>query len=740
MSDPALPPGFVLDDQPETPAQAPQSAPADNSAPVARDDTPALPPGFVEDHTPDQMATVADQPAPVTQDDINDHILKLLNDPKVSGAQLRAYWTSVGGKLNEHDSKVIDDRDAYIASNHQAPTIGVESDPNAKAGSPGLVDNRPYGFEEGAREGVQHVLSNVAGGAGWAINKLGGDTDWGDDSRAYFHQLDAGDQYQGSSAGKLTGEAAASAPAIALAAPVEAGAAAVGLPAAAATGLGLLAVGAGQGALTTHATTPGGVARDAAIGAGSNLVLGKAGEGLAAIASNPTAAAVAGREVLNAADALSRDGLSVRPMPADVGGPLARRTTGALSQGIASGSIIRNRADAYINAIEAAKNRAADTLVPTGETARPITQTASDLLDQSSLGGFRDRARAAANNAYGAAETLSGDPVIQSDRLTNFNKALGSKIAELRNVPGADANPNLGALENIQDDLTHNGYTVSGLRRLRTDLGRQLDATNPDSREIAGALRRPLADDIDANLRAQGQDQAADIWQAADGDYAQSRNTLNDIRKIIGPDNARYSPERIAGRLTALMKGKGGDADLMGRVLNSMNPDGAARVRASLVQSLGRAKPNANNAAGDVFSPETFLTSWQDENFSPAAKAALIPDQGARADLDNIARLGEAARESGKFRNHSNTAGSYNVLNLISKGTAIGTMGTSLIKEAGAGLAAASPTVARVTVRAGEVRPFVNAARVATAVGQKVAPPVEGYLMNLPRPGNPQQQ
>ena len=67
-------------------------------------------------------------------------------------------------------------------------------------------------------------------------------------------------------------------------------------------------------------------------------------------------------------------------------------------------------------------------------------------------------------------------------------------------------------------------------------------------------------------------------------------------------------------------------------------------------------------------------------------------------------------------------------------------MGTSLIKEGGLGLAAASPTVARAVVRAGEIRPFVRAAQGAAVAGQKLAPPVAGYLMNLPRPDNQPQQ
>jgi hypothetical protein len=724
-----------------TPLDADDEIIADGSA--AATAKPSAPPASLttmdadDEIVADHPASPAQPPA-LTQDDINTAVRKMLDDPKVSGAQIRAYWTRLGGKLDEHDSAIIDQRDAYIKEHGEAPTIGLDTEHPSSGGEPGLTDNRPYSFGAGVEDGAAHIAENAIGGLGWVGNRIGLDNDLRGDFHDWYHHKTDISPVQGSSAGRLTGEILASAPAVILGAPVEAGAAALGAPAAVAAGAGLLVAGAAQGALSTHADNPVGVARDAAVGAGANLLLGGAAHGLGALAGRPAASTIAGREVLDAADALSRDGITVRPAPADVGSALARRVTGGLNQGLASGSIIRNRASNYIDAIEAAKNRAADSLAPTGESAQPLADTAGELLDQNSLGGYRARARRDANRAYTAAETLSGDPVIP--RLPIFERALASKIAELRGVPGADSNPNLRALEGIQEDLTHRGYTVSGLRRLRTDLGRQLDASNPDSREIAGALRRPLADDIDAGLRQQGHHQAADLWQQADTSYAASRRTLDDISKIIGPDHARYNAERVAGRITQMIRGKGGDGELVGRVLDAMEPDQAARVRASVINALGRAKPGNQSATSDVFSPESFLTQWQDENFSPAAKAALIPDAQARQDLENIARVSQGAREAGRYRNHSNTSGALNVLNTL-RGTvtgaaALGTAGKSLIAEGIAGAVASSPRVARALVRAGEVRPVARAAQGAAKIGQRATPPIAGYLMNLPRPGD----
>jgi hypothetical protein len=667
----------------------------------------------------------------------------MLDDPKTRFSDLKKFYDDRHFQLTPQQVKVLQDRDTFNdAHPGHVETIGTApGDPSQTIGAP--VDNRPESFAQGVEDGAHHIAANIAGGVGYIGNKIGLTNDIGGDVRRYYDQGAAQATDRGSTAGRLTGEIAMTAPAALVAAPAEAGLAAIGAPAALATGGGLLVGGAVQGALSTNANSPGGVARDAVVGAGANLALGSVAHQLAAIASTPSATTVAGREVLNAADALSRDGISIRPAPADVGGPVARRLTGAVNQSLAGGAILRNRAGGYIDAIEAAKNRAADSLAPTGETAQPLADTAADLLDSNSLGGYRDRARAAANQAYGAAETLSGDPVIPS--LPSFSQALASKIAELRNVPGGADSPNVRALENISSDLNTRGYSVSGLRRLRTDLGRQLDATNPNSREIAGALRQPLAQDIDAGLRQQGQGQAADMWQAADSDYAQSRSDLNDIRKVIGPDNARYSPERVAGRISTLIKGNGtGDGDLVGRVLNTLQPDQAARVRASVVQTLGRAKPGNQSAAGDVFSPETFLTNWQDENFSPSAKAALIPDPQARADLDNIGRVSQGAREAGRYRNHSNTAGSFDLLSKIGRVASVAggatTFGKSLIAEGIAGAAMSSPTAARVGQVITEAFPAARVAQGAATVAQKSAPPVAGYLMNLPRPGQPTDQ
>lgn len=677
------------------------------------------------------------QPAPTQQPDQQsaldqsvDSLRKLLDDPKVSGQQIRDFYSQRGAKLTEEQSQIIEDRDQFIKANGKAMVIGIDRDHPAE-GQPGLTDNRPYSLTQGVLDGVEHVGENIAHGAQWTANHVGADAHFADNFSQYLKQKSGERENQGSWYGKLIGETAATLPTMFLAPEVE-GASLL------ANGGRLAVQGGASGALTTHADTPGGVIRDAAIGAVAAPILGTAARGLRAVASSPSASTVAGREVLDAADSLSRDGLSVRPLPADTGGSTARRITSGVSQGFAGGHVVQPRVQTYIDSVAAAHERAANALAPTGETARPLADVGADLLDDSGLGGFRQRARTSANAEYTAAETASGDPVIRN--LPTFGQALSNKINELRSVPNSAANPNLRALEAIQHDVAMNGYTVSGLRRLRTDLGRQLDATNPDSREIARALRQPLSQDIDAGLRAQGHDRAADMYRAADANYAQSRSNLQDIRSVIGPDHARYSPERVAGRLTALAKGTGsGDGELIGRVLTTLQPEQAQHVRASFINNLGRAKPGAQTADGGQFSMETFLTNWQHANFSDSAKASLIPDAGVRADLESIARLAEGGRAANKSRNFSNTAGAANVLRFLqsmgAKGAAIKTAGASLIPEAIAARVATSPTAARIGVRLGEIRPIVRGAAYTTRVAQKSAPAISGYLMNLPKPG-----
>jgi len=683
-------------------------------------------------------------PAPLTQDQVNDHILALINDPKVSGQQIRAFYTAQGGKLNEHDSGVLDQRDIYIARNHHAPTVGLDTTHPIASGSPTLTDNRPYSFGEGVRQGDQHVLSNVAGGAGWLANKVGISNAWGDDTREHFANLEAGEETQGSGLGKLTGEVIAASPAALATAPIEGGVAAIGAPLWAARSLAMLADGASQGALTTHANTVGGVVKDAAMGGGLGLGFGTAARGLSAVASTPTRAAVRGREVLDAANRIG-----VHPLPADVGGSLTKGVNAAGEAGLLSNIPLTAGADRYLDNLRTVRDRVAASFLPSRTAPRDIESAALHVLHApGGLGDYEARSAEAGGRLYDDAAQLASGTQIETPRTL---AAVNALIDQAERTPGNS--PGLEALRSLRDDLTPTPdqtvspsifdrefgggagpttipgnraqYAIDNLRRLRTSFGDNFDSGQRAAREAANTLWGPLSEDIQQGLTAQGRTDAADAYRAADQHWAQRQQNLDEI---VAPVLAGRSHELLADKLVDMTRN---DSDLLNRGLALMSPDQAAQVRSALVANLGRSKSGAQNATGDAFSLHSFGTDW--DKLSDGLKTTMLSGQAGQ-DLQDLARLAEAAKASGRYKNTSGTARSLDALNLLRGGvsTLVGaggeaagglmTAGATLGAQYGLGHLLASPAVGRGIVRMGEVRPIARTSAGLAALARRVAP------------------
>jgi hypothetical protein len=682
------------------------------------------------------------QPAPskaaLTQDDINSHVLSLLNDKRVTGQQIRDYYTSLSAQISEHDSKALEDRDAYIRANGGTPTIGVSADGAGPAQAPNLVDNRPYSFGEGVREGIQHVIGNVAGGAGWAANRVGLDNNWGDELRQHFHDLNAVDQTRGSSFGKVVGEGAAAAPAIIAAAPIETGAAAIGLPTAAATGLGLLATGGLTGALTTHSSTPGGVAKDAAIGAGLELGLGGLAHGFGNLAGTPTRAAQQGREVLDAADRLSRDGLVIQPLPGDVSGPLARGASAVADAGLVSNVPYSRAVTDYIDATQAARDRVASGLSSSGAVPDLHAVAGNARNGVGGLGDYETRSAEQIGRQYDEAGRLSAGVQIPAPRAL---ATVNDLIARAEATPGQQAG--LDALRALRDDLTPTPdqivrpsllgrllgqpdrviagdpatYAIESLRRLRTSFGDNIDSNARAARTAANEIWGPLSDDIQSGLRSAGRDDAADAYRAADQAWSQRQSNLDEV---VGPILGDRSQEDLARHLLNLSRT---DSDRLNLALGIMRPDQAGDVRAAIVGNLGRSTPGRQNAAGDAFSLGTFGTDWA--KLSDGTKSSILPAQ-AQQDLQDLARLSEGTKATAGYGNTSKTGRVAHALQSLGKlasgGAAYATLGKSLLAEGALGGLMSSPNVARALVRMGEIRPIARGSQALATVGQYSAP------------------
>ena len=115
-------------------------------------------------------------------------------------------------------------------------------------------------------------------------------------------------------------------------------------------------------------------------------------------------------------------------------------------------------------------------------------------------------------------------------------------------------------------------------------------------------------------------------------------------------------------------------------------PEGArGTIAGTVIEKLGMAKPGAQNDTGSVWSPETFLTNWN--NIKPKAQAELLSgfpnSKQVMNDVSAVAKSTAMMRDSSKlWSNPSGTAA-----NLAARGT----IGAITLGGAGAGFGLLSP-------------------------------------------------
>jgi len=737
----------------QPPAVALGAAPATPTAPTLMDHDDEVVP-----IAPTASAVPA---ASLSQDQATDHYRAMFADPNVSGDDLRAYYKQISGKdVDGRDAQIINDRDTYRAAHPgKAGNVQVAALPFDVSLDNSAVDNRPTSFTLGMVEGGHHVIANVAGGAGYLANKVGLTNDWGNELQNYYDSADHASNYQGSDGGKLLGSIMTAAPAALIAAPVEAGAAALGAGDTLAIGAGLLADGGAQGALTTNSKTPSGVLEDTAIGGGLGLGFGSAARALKTLASTPTVAAQAGRDVLDTAARLG-----VQPLPADVGGPITRALNAGGEAGIMSNVPITNATDRYVDSLQAVRDRAAQSLNP-GQTVIPLHEAAGNVLNGvGGLGDYEARSAEQGGKLYDNAADLARGVQIQTPRTLATVNAL---IDQANRTPGNS--PGLAALTALRDDLTPTAdqvvkpsiwdqafggaagpqtipgnraeFAIDNLRRLRTSFGDNFDANQRAALETANQLWGPLSQDIQDGLTAAGRPDAANAYKAADQNWAQRQTNLDTIVKpTLGNGPTGRSQEELAKHFAGLANT---NADGLNQALSLMSPDQANSLRASLVANLGRSKSGVQNATGDAFSVGGFGTHW--DKLSPSLKSTMLNGQAGN-DLQDLARLSEAAKSAGRYRNTSGTARSSGVLGKLARAGEIATDvagavatsgslathalgglatgGLTLGGEYGVGRALASPAVAQGIVRMGEVRPIATSSSALSALARRVAPTI----------------
>lgn len=319
------------------------------------------------------------------------------------------------------------------------------------------------------------------------------------------------------------------------------------------------------------------------------------------------------------------------------------------------------------------------TTVPAEAAGQAASEGAGKYIKSSARLGSR---------MYDMAASKAGDAQIEP---TLARQALDEQISRLSQVPGGGAG--LKEAVALRDSL-NGSFPVQALRDLRTEMfvAPELRGTPAEARmkEVVSAL----SDDVISGLRRQGRNDAADAFTAADANWRNRLDTIdNIIRPIIGRRGEK-SGEQVIASLNAAMKGNNARVASFVRTL----PDEEQGVvRASLLNPLGKDKDGN-------FSLSRFSDDWG--AIGDTAKKALFTPE-ARSAMEDLARLGKEAKASMKYANHSNTARGViaeRTFGSVATGATIGlgvaTLGKALALQGGAGLLLSSPRFARWLARA----------------------------------------
>jgi len=257
---------------------------------------------------------------------------------------------------------------------------------------------------------------------------------------------------------------------------------------------------------------------------------------------------------------------------------------------------------------------------------------------------YRDNSSAQAGRLYDQAKRLSGDTFVTP---TTTMQTIAALIRDQKQVPGGtDA---LHIIQHYADAFSNGGsITIEGARGMRTALRDRLSQTMmpSDAERLTAQIMGAVNADIEKSLIEAGKPDAAQAYKAADAYYAQRMQNIRDILEpFVGKDGTNWGSE-VAAKIKADSQSNGERLDEM---LKLMPRDAANEVRSSLIQQLGRAQSGSQDATGDVFSLDTFLTNWDKIR---GARERIFPKDTYRA-LQQLATVAKQAKDAGRLRNAS---------------------------------------------------------------------------------------
>lgn len=412
---------------------------------------------------------------------------------------------------------------------------------------------------------------------------------------------------------------------------------------------GVSGFGAGEGDFDDQVIS---TASGTALGAGAGYGLDKIGKYVAPRVSGMLSRSEnsAGREL---AEAARRQDVDI--YNADIGGPTTRRLFARSEQTPGGVSTIKSAAERTLESAEAARDRIASQF-GSSKRGEGLGHVLKDGAEKA-VKNLHNRAQ----STYGTVERLTEGAHVQP---TKAYQVLSDHLDDLQ-ASGA-GQTGLGILQRIQSKMTEGPISVKSARAMRTALRDDFANTNLRGSDIerrANEVMDALTDDIDGSLRANGLDDAADALIKANGEWRAYVDLTDEVVAPIIGKKGEKSGEQVAKALMADLQGNNARAV---KFLRALPASEQSTLRASVIAGLGRANKGAQNANGDAFSLDTFLTHWND--IGESAKAAYFGPEARKA-LNDLAVVANGSKQARRYANSSQTAGgSQSLLRMITTG------------------------------------------------------------------------
>lgn len=386
--------------------------------------------------------------------------------------------------------------------------------------------------------------------------------------------------------------------------------------------------------------------------AGADFFAGAVGQRAGEMLGEGVKRAVGGgtRAAKALADAFRR--LRIEPPAAAVSGsPTVATTQKLLEKAPGSADIMLKQSRRVLSQTKAAAERLtakfgqARTTQGAGETIKEAAKKAAERF------GFRQEA------LYDEVFDMIGpDTLVAVDAIKALRESLEARLAKAPRSLGPALNKGLKLLRQIElDAASPEGLPFQALREVRTMIGKDIDApllagSTSAQNSVLKLVYGALTEDMSSAAKATSASAAKKVATAD----RYTRFFMTTADKLIEKIGKMDADERA---FTFAMQSAKDGGTALARMRRHFLPEEWDTVAASVLNRLGKATAGAQDATGEAFSVNTFLTNWN--RLAPEAKTALFGGKRYAElvpELDTLVKVVGSLKEVEKATNSSNTA------------------------------------------------------------------------------------